>query len=281
LPRNRVKADWSGVLRFYSALLTVLFAGVSMAPSLCLAQAGYEPRKHDSWARFKPGAWQRVRAVAQTFDETGKLEGGSSTVTTTTLESVNSRHVTLRLEVTINIGGKEFDSPPRRVRKGFNGEVNGETAKIADDGSGSVTIGEQRIPCQIRRATIEDHSESAPSKRVSTVYFSERVPPFEFRSETVCTDREGKKLIYRTDAAVIAFNLPYKVLTEIQTVAFVRTVHTSATGKTITVEVHSPEVPGGVVAHSSREMNGAGRVVRRSVLELVDYGIGANGTDSP
>jgi hypothetical protein len=258
-----------------------LVAGIALVPSLCWAQTGYEPRKHDPWARFKPGAWQRVRAVAETFDEKGELLGRSTTETSTTLESVDARGVTLRTAVTVEIAGKRFDSPPRSVSKGFYGELNGETAKVADDGTGSVTIGEQRIPCQIRRVTIEDLSSSVPSKRVSTVYFTDHVVPYELRRETVCTDREEKKLNYRTDAAVTAISLPYKVLTEIQTVAFVRTVHTSPKGKTITVEVHCPRVPGGVVAHWSREMDEAGRIVRRSVLELVDYGIGENGTDSP
>lgn len=268
-------------MRPFCVPLIVFVTSVAMVPSLCLAQADYDPRVHDSWARFKPGAWQRVRAVAQTFDESGKPGPRSTTKTSTTLESVDARRVTLRTEASVEIAGKEFDSPPRIVKKGFYGEMNGETAKVTNEGTGSVTIGEQRVPCHIRQVTIEDHSESIPSKRVSTVYFSARVAPFELRRETVCTDREGKKLNYRTDAAVIAINLPFRVLTDIQTVSFVRTVHTSSKGKTITVEAHSPSVPGGVVAHWSREMDETGRVVRRSVLELVDYGIGESGAGSP
>ena len=261
--------------------LIVLFAGAAVVPSFCLAQTGYEPGRHDSWARFEPGAWQRVRAEAETFDEAGKPGVRSTTTTTTTLESVDARRVTLRTSAKVEMAGKEFDSPPRLIKKGYYGEMNGETATIADAGTGSITIGEQRIACHIRRATIEDHADSAPSKRVSTVYFSGRVAPFELRRETVCTDREGKKLLYRTDAKVIAINLPYQVLTELRTVSFIRTVHTSPKGKTITVEAQSPDVPGGVVAHWSREMDETGRVIRRSVLELVDYGIAESSTSSP
>jgi hypothetical protein len=215
--------------------------------------------------------------VAETFDENGERAEISTTETTTTLESVDDRGVTLRTDVTLKIAGKQFDSPSRSVRKGFHGDVNGETAQVATDGTGHVTIGDQRFPCQIRRVTITGDS----SKRVSTVYFSDRVAPFELRRETVCTDLEEKKLNYQTSGTVTAISLPYKVLTEIQTVAFVKTVHTSSKGKTITVEVHCSRVPGGVVAHWSKQLDESGRVVRRSVLELLDYGIAGRNTAPP
>ena len=37
------------------------------------------------------------------------------------------------------------------------------------------------------------------------------------------------------------------------------------------METHCKDVPGGVVAHSSKELDVAGRVVNRETLELVEY----------
>ena len=66
----------------------------------------------------------------------------------------------------------------------------------------------------------------------------------------------------------------FNQLSNIKTAAFIRTVQQHAKGTTVTLEVYCPDVPGGVVANTSKESNEAGRIVRRSTLELLDYGIG-------
>ena len=51
-----------------------------------------------------------------------------------------------------------------------------------------------------------------------------------------------------------------------------KTVHKNNKGTVITLAAVLPDVPGGIVRHSSKELDKTGRVVRRSTLELVDYG---------
>jgi hypothetical protein len=58
-------------------------------------------------------------------------------------------------------------------------------------------------------------------------------------------------------------------------VAFVRTERQLAKGDSLTIETQSPEIPGGVVLHSGQERDAAAVVVRRTALELLDFGVGS------
>jgi hypothetical protein len=79
--------------------------------------------------------------------------------------------------------------------------------------------------------------------------------------------------------------MPYKVLTELKTVAYLRTSEKHSQGSGHTIEGYCLEIPGGVVAHSSKEFDAAGQLLRRSTLELIDYatinGQPATEPDSP
>lgn len=257
------------ILRTSWAHFVVFWVGVSALPALCCAQNEFNPKKHHRWARFDVGAWSRLREVAETFDEKSKLIGTSVTETTATLKSVDKESVTLLTNVTVEIAGRKFDSQPELVPKNFYGADNGNEVKVEEVGGGTVTIGDERIACRIRRVTVNGDSE----KRVTTIYFNDAVAPYELRRETVSTDVENKTVNYETNVEVVAVNLPYKVLTEIDTVSFVKTEYTSPKKKTTTLEVYCPRVPGGLVAHWSTESDDTGQVVHRSVLQLADYGL--------
>ena len=68
--------------------------------------------------------------------------------------------------------------------------------------------------------------------------------------------------------------MPEKVLTEIKSVAHVKTVESigenGSGGSKVTLEVHCDSVPGGVVSHTSKQIAADNRITR-STLELVDY----------
>ena len=74
---------------------------------------------------------------------------------------------------------------------------------------------------------------------------------------------------------VVALNMPWKVLEEMKNVASVKTVQKHGKGSVTTLSMTSPDVPGGVVYHTSKEINAAGRLTRRSVLELKSFGLQA------
>ena len=73
--------------------------------------------------------------------------------------------------------------------------------------------------------------------------------------------------------SVVAVDMPSKVLSDIHSTWQVKSVRTHPKGKSITLLVYADQVPGGVVSHSSKELDASGQVVRRSTLEVVDYGV--------
>jgi hypothetical protein len=76
--------------------------------------------------------------------------------------------------------------------------------------------------------------------------------------------------------------MPWGVLGEpLMSVFNVRTVRRNAKGTITTLEMISPEVPGGVVSRSSREFDKSGRIVHRSVLELTEYSTSAGQHHNP
>jgi hypothetical protein len=66
--------------------------------------------------------------------------------------------------------------------------------------------------------------------------------------------------------------MPQRVLTEVKNVACIKTVHKTAKGTVTTIAMSSPDVPGGVVYQTTKEMDTGGRLLRRSTLELVSFG---------
>jgi hypothetical protein len=97
--------------------------------------------------------------------------------------------------------------------------------------------------------------------------------PFVIRRASRATSLDGKQLHRQTQIEVVAVEMPQKVLAETRTAAYVRTIEKYPQGSTVTMEMVCSDVPGGIVAHASREQDDAGRLVRRSTLELVDHGV--------
>ena len=90
------------------------------------------------------------------------------------------------------------------------------------------------------------------------------------RRECVATDAQGKT-VSETHVEVFALNMPVEVRAEMKNGVKMKTVRTDGAGTVTTWADIVPEVPGGVVKNSSREIDKAGRLVRRSTLVLVDY----------
>ena len=52
---------------------------------------------------------------------------------------------------------------------------------------------------------------------------------------------------------------------------YVKTLQKTPKGTIYTLAVVCPDIPGGIVSNSSKELDSSGRLIRRSTLELVDY----------
>ncbi len=226
-------------------------------------------RQHHPWGEFEPGAWKLVRVFTETLDENGLVTGTSTTDTRTTLLQMDDRGITLEVATTVEVAGKRFEAEPQTLDQGYGGQMETHTLRPGKAAPARITIGERTVACQVQELEI-----LGPTTRtVSTVYFSDTIRPHVLRRESVTTTLDGSEKLGETTIEVIALDLPFRVLSEIQSVAHVRSINRHPKGTVFTLAVTAGEVPGGVVSHWSKEMDRTGRIVRRSTLELLDYGI--------
>jgi hypothetical protein len=171
--------------------------------------------------------------------------------------------------VTVEVAGKRFQAEPKCVKQGFHGEVVSENIKIGPPRSAQLTIEGRSIPCQTQRLERSD----ASSKTVTNVYFSDKVCPRIIKRQSVTTDQKGKTKTSETTVTVVALDMPCKVLAEMKSSAFMKTVNKHTKGVVLTWALICRDIPGGVVEFWSKEVDGSGRLLSRSTLELLNYGL--------
>ncbi len=238
----------------------------------CPACFGWEfegCRQKHPWGEFEPGAWKLVRVLTETLDEAGLVTGTTTTETRTTLMLADKRGITLEVATTVEVAGKRFEAEPQTLDQGYWGQMESHTLRPGNASPTRITVGEQSIPCKVQEITI-----LGPGTRtVSKVYFSEAVKPRVLKRENVTTTLDGSETLGETTIEVFALDLPFRVLSEIQSTAHVRSLNRHPKGTVFTLAVTSDKVPGGVVSHWSKELDRTGRILRRSTLELLDYGL--------
>ena len=157
------------------------------------------------------------------------------------------------------------------IRRGYNGETDGQNVSVKRVGDAGVFINGSKVPCEVRQITVNGEE----GKRVITVHYSQRIAPYVLRRETTAIDTDGKPTDVTSQVDVVAVDMPFKVKGEQKTCSTVRVIHQQGKASILTIEFHCPEIPGAVVSHTSKETDESGRVIRRSTLELVDSGIGS------
>jgi hypothetical protein len=244
-----------------------LVLGLAALSASGLAQEAGIPAELHPWGRFKPGTWKTVRVVTETLDEQGQVVSTSKTDTKTTLLNVGNDGVTLEVEACMEVAGKRFRVEPQTVREGFHGEAAGSNVQLKEPTDGEITIEDRKIPCKIQRLSLV-----APNGKTNlTLHYSTTVPPYVLKRQCVVTDADGDSTVSETNKDAIALDMPVRVLDRLRNGSYVRTVHESGKTTVTTMSVVVGDVPGGVVSHSSKEVDKSGRLLRRSTLELVDY----------
>jgi len=236
--------------------------------STCAAQQTLISPKHHPWGAFQPGAWQRVCEVTETLDENGLVKNTSTTEKKTSLASVDKEGVTLEVEFVHEVAGKQFSADPQVVKQGFHGEGLCPDLKAKEGQSGKVVIEGRAIPCKILRIECDTPS----GKKVTEIHYSATVPPHILRRHSVTSDPESKETLRDTTVDVVSLNWSHQLPPNIAETVLVRAVSKHPKGTVVTWAVTSPKVPGGIVRQRSRELDKQRRLVRRSRLELIDYG---------
>ena len=223
------------------------------------------PQLHP-WGKFEPGAWKLVRVVTENFNEQGMPAGANTSDCKTTLIDNDDDGVTLEMRAYVEVAGRRFDGEPQIIKQNYYGEPQSPGLKIKDPAPGQITIEDRNFPCQVR----ELESSNANGKTTATVYYSTILPPYVLKRESLTTDAEGKN-VGETSVTVEALDMPCKILGVLHSAAHVKTVQKTAKGTTYTLADICPEIPGGIVSHTSKELDPSGRLVRRSTLELIDF----------
>ncbi|MHC4179094.1 MAG: hypothetical protein ACYSWU_16395 [Planctomycetota bacterium] len=246
-----------------------LWLTAGLHSGLGAAQATDVSKEHHPWGRFDPGAWRLVRGVKETFDESGLVTYTSFTDKRTTLLDVEQDGVTLQREVVHEVSGKRFSEETETFKEGFHGERISKGLTVKENGDGHVVIEGRKIACKVLKL----ESVGPASKTVTTIYYSTTVAPYVLKRQSVTTDLKGNNSRSETTINVVKLDMPCRVLAEIQNAAYVETVLKHPKGTTTTFAVTSRAVPGGVIWHASKEVDKSGRLIRRSLLELADYGL--------
>ena len=226
-------------------------------------------KEHHPWGHFEAGAWKLVRVVTETLDEEGVVTSTSTTETKTTLLKIEEDGITLGIEVIVEVAGKRFEAEPKCVKQGFHGEMVSQDIKIDQPRDAQLTIEGRSIPCRTQRIECSD----ASNKTVTNVYFSDKVRPRIIKRESVTSDPKGETKTSETTVTVAALDIPCKVLAEMKSSALMKTVNKHTKGVVSTWALICRDVPGGVVEFWSKKVDGSGRLLSRSTLELLNYGL--------
>lgn len=251
------------------ALLAGALSGLLLgSASVAWAQQPHYPADHHPWARFPVNSWKLVRVTSETLDAKGQVAGITKTETRTTLVASTATSYTLRVDVTVEVAGRRFATPPQTFVHGYYGESPGQPLQVRSLGDSQLAIDNRMVACELRQATVE----SDGIKRVSTIHYSDRLAPYELRRETKIEGLPDDKPT-TTLVEIVALDLPQRVIDELTSATYVKTTHRYPQGTKVTLEVNCEDVPGGVVSHSASETDASGKTVRRSSLELIDYEI--------
>ncbi|HEX3998052.1 MAG TPA: hypothetical protein VHX65_05840 [Pirellulales bacterium] len=225
-------------------------------------------RELDVWGRFAAGSWKQTHVVTEVLDSAGHVVSSTASDVRTTLTRVDGRRITLRVAVTLDAGGRRFDTAPQVIDRGYFGETTDQPAQVRDLGKASVVIDGREIPVQTREASIQ----SGKQKTVNKFFETGAMEPYLLRRETHFTDSADPAANHDETSEVIAVDKPYRVQSEVKPVSFERVVQKDTHGTTVTVDVTSVDVPGGIVKRTSKQLDADGHVTRRTTVELVDYG---------
>lgn len=229
---------------------------------------GVIPRERHPWAAFRPGSWKLVKVTTETVDKDGKTIGASVTETRTMLLSVDADSYELQIDVTVDVAGKRFSSQPRVTRQGFHGEGEGQRAIIRRLGAAALKVAGRDLSAQAAEIEIADEEY----RKVTRLEYSGGIHPYVLARRSVTYDAAGK-VQQETEVQTRAVQIPRTLLSARRSTWETRTTQKHVAGSVVTDEVHCFDVPGGVVEHTSQEFDDKGVLIRRSKLDLVNYGI--------
>jgi hypothetical protein len=253
-------------------LLAAVTALAAIPRPICAQQKKVEPlvpREKHPWGKFPPGAWKRMRLTKETFDERGVPTASVHDIKTT-VKAVDASGYTLVTEQTVEVAGQSIPQNKQEFTQGFSGETGRQKVESVDKvGESEVVLNGRRIPCEVRKAVMNG---DGATRSTATAYYSADVTPHLLRRElTVAAGPAGEPAT--TIEEVVALGMPYEFLGRAR--RGIRAHGPEAAGTVQeAMEVWCDDVPGGVIAQWSKELDADGKLIGRTTLELIAYNSG-------
>lgn len=223
-------------------------------------------RRHFAWGRFARGSWQKVRITTEIPDDLGQLSVSSVTEKKTVLDAIDDDGIRLRVESTVNVGGKSFEAPIEEVVETHEGwSPDADISREAE--TDELRIGLRRYPCTIRTCELTHDGR----KTVVRNWVSPDAPGVVLKSDTTVYDAQTDEVLEETVSKVISRRELRKVLRTVRQTSEVETVCNTKNGRIVGRSWMSPGVPGGIVEKVTEEFDANNRLVRRITLQMVDY----------
>lgn len=251
-------------MRCFLVSLTIL---ASLAVASWSQDATWLPqRETHAWARFRPGAWKKVRVHNATFDDNEQLVRSSTTTTRTRVTRLGRRSFSLSISTIVNAAGQQFASEPQVITRELAPEVVSSEVLRTD----TVTINGQQYPTQV----IEVVTKDGDQRDTSTLYYSPGTTPSILKRVTSSVTTEEPEVKTSTVVKVDDLNQKRVVLGE-TLCTWSLTMTIQRPNRTLTIrEIHCEDIPGEVVSQVIEEHDADGKLASRKEVELLGYGRG-------
>ncbi|MBN2580060.1 MAG: hypothetical protein JXB10_13810 [Pirellulales bacterium] len=228
--------------------------------------APWPPQIHP-WGDFQPGAWKVVQLTTENYNDQGALVSANLCDSKTVLAKRDNDSLTLEVRVVTEASGQRLKGPLYTIVQGYHGESPVPTLRVKEPVPEVLEIENRKISCFARQV----ESAGPNGKTVATLHYSPNTTPSLLKRHSVTTDLQGHPL-RETTTTVETLEMPFKFQGTLLSTTHLKTVEKTHQGTTVTLAVFCPKIPGGIVSHSSKELDAGGRLIRRSTLELLDYG---------
>ncbi|MFO7905219.1 MAG: hypothetical protein ACQESR_02030 [Planctomycetota bacterium] len=251
-------------IRCFVVSLTILS---SLAAAAWCQDAKWLPRQRThGWARFRLGAWKKVRVHNATFDEDGQRVRSSTTITRTRVTRLGRRSFSLSVSTIVNAAGQRFASEPQVITKELAPHVVSSEVLRTD----TVTINDQQYPAQV----IELVTKNGTTRETSTLYYSPGTTPSILKRITSSVDTEAPEVETSTVVKVDELDKERVVLGKTLSTWSLTTTIKKPNRRVTIQEIHSEDIPGEVVSQVIEEHDADGKLTSRKEVELLGYGCG-------
>jgi hypothetical protein len=209
-----------------------------------------------------------MRITTETFDATGKSLGVSITTETETLGEVNDGHYALESQSEVEVGGSKLRGPTRQHVLQMITNSADERTEAVEQPAEQINLDGRAIPCSVWRVKVA----RSDRQLVYDVYYNESVWPFVLRRDVVEKASNDAEPLSTTRESVVRSQVPVVLDDRIVTGAHILSTTETPAGRTERFEIHSRDVPGGLVSKATTEWDAEGHRIRWSTTELFDYG---------